>query len=205
MSWWYKNDLGEHYDPDAITMLSTQDLDHFVAHDSVLYDVYQGTFPKDWFLDHVFHDTNPRFPKAYIFNTDDSQSPGKHWISVYRPVQGTIELFDSYGRHPHHWGKELVHMLHTTGWFNQHLNHLPRQYPYSTLCGVYCLYMLCQRVRGQTFEDIVNLWDPQYPLQNDINLIHWYERHAPTDSNGCDILSWTPYQYVQPYCPLYKH
>ena len=184
-------------------MLITQDLNDFVAHDPPLQEVYQGTFPKDWFIDHVFYDKSPIFPKAYIFNTDNSQSPGTHWISVYRPEEGKVEFFDSYGRHPRHWGVDLMQMLAYMGWQSQQSQHRPLQCQYSTLCGVYCLYMLHSRVRGWSFQHIIDSFHGP-PLLNDTFLLHWYHRQATKHPKDLIVHPWTRmlHQMSKPYCPL---
>lgn len=175
-----------------LIMLTTSDLNAFVAQDSLLHPHYQGTFPKDWFIEHVFHDTSATFPKAYIFNTDDSQDPGTHWISVYRPEEGQVEVFDSYGLPPRHWGWGLLKMLAFMGWKTQQRQEQPLQYQYSTLCGVYCLYMLHHRVRGWTFQQVVDTFHPQHPFLNDALLLHWYHRHAPNvKSTTMHVHPWT--------------
>ncbi len=63
---------------------------------------------------------NRSYPSAYIFNTDDSFSPGQHWVAVYFPsLSSPAEYFDSFGRSPL---KELKLM-------NYIFNKVPLQHP----------------------------------------------------------------------------
>ena len=39
-------------------------------------------------------------PWCLILNTDPKDQPGTHWLALYAPIAGGIELFNSFGLSP---------------------------------------------------------------------------------------------------------
>ena len=42
--------------------------------------------------------------RSVISNTDNSQGPGKHWVTFYFPKRDPYEFFDSRGNRPEDYG-----------------------------------------------------------------------------------------------------
>ena len=74
-----------------------------------------------------------RRPFALILNTDPRSKPGQHWLALYGPKDGPIELFDSFGLHPRSYG--LAHLSLT-------FSCIQLQSSFSAVCGHYCIYFL---------------------------------------------------------------
>lgn len=75
-------------------------------------------------------------PAFFIFNTDPSNKPGSHWVSVVIFEDQTGYFFDSYGRYP--TNKEFINFMnkHTIKW---DYNNKQLQGYFSDVCGQYCL------------------------------------------------------------------
>jgi hypothetical protein len=110
-----------------------------------------------------------------VFNTDPSNKPGKHWVSMFvdltgNPEQWEINYFDSFGKAQA--SKEVMDLV----------NHLKSQNPnfivkmncsdkactsarnhqkLNTECGVYSINFIVERLSGKSWEDLVinNLYD----------------------------------------------
>ena len=51
-------------------------------------------------------------PWCLIFNTDTKDQPGTHWLALYAPKPGPIELFDSFGFSPINYSLDSLNPLH---------------------------------------------------------------------------------------------
>ena len=88
-----------------------------------------GVFARDQIPD----DLNCQRPFALIFNSDPANKPGQHWLAMYGPATGPIELFDSNALPP------FVYALNS---FALTYSRIPLQSPTSAVCGQYCLCFL---------------------------------------------------------------
>ena len=77
-----------------------------------------------------------RRPFALVLNTDPSSKPGQHWLALFGPKEGPIEIFDSFGLHTSSYG--LAYLLPT-------YSLIQLQSSFSALCGHYCIFFLNQR------------------------------------------------------------
>ena len=86
-------------------------------------------------------------PFALVFNTDPHNKPGQHWLAIYGPNNGPIELFDSFGMPPSFYGftNSFIH----SNFSFQSLS--------SDLCGNYTLYFIYNRSRNISFKEIVSI------------------------------------------------
>ena len=84
-------------------------------------------------------------PFALVLNTDTHDKPGTHWLAIYGPPNGPLELFDSFGLAPSRYGLGLF----------KH-SRLALQSFTSALCGNYCIYFLYLRFHNQSFDRIIN-------------------------------------------------
>ena len=95
-------------------------------------------------------------PVSYVFNTDNSESPGSHWVAVYL-TESRVEYFDSYGFPPTRLmlGNKLISFLHRQS-KRIHFNAERLQSPNTAVCGQYCVLFLQLRSRGCSMKKIVS-------------------------------------------------
>lgn len=89
----------------------------------------------------------------YIVNTQESSSPGQHWVVVNVNDTGSIELFDSQGLNPEKYGPFFKDFLKRThcNWINTKL-----QPSHSDKCALYCLtYIYFKHIYGLDLRCIV--------------------------------------------------
>jgi len=101
-----------------------------------------------------------------VFNTDESDEPGSHWISMYMDLVGEnlkgqpgIYYFDSYGDKPPPEIKELIEKVHKQG--KKHNKEFvvtineksPQKNNYA--CGFYCMHFLENMIKGTNFNKYV--------------------------------------------------
>lgn len=100
-----------------------------------------------------------------IFNTDPSDKPGKHWISMFvnlDPKNPTISYFDSFAICPppqevqkliNHISSYSPKIYSKNTQFKINCNIVRHQYANSE-CGVYSIYFILESLRGKTFDQI---------------------------------------------------
>jgi len=79
-------------------------------------------------------------PFALVLNTDPRTKPGQHWLAIFGPEDGPIELFDSFGLAPSTYHLEHLSPAYSTFTF-QSLR--------SSCCGHYCIYFLYLRAHSR--------------------------------------------------------
>lgn len=129
--------------------LNTLDLEHFLNSDNLLLYNAGGVFP----VDKLPHGSFSK--KIFIINTDPSFLPGKHWVAVYFPSNSLPEFFDSFGKAPSHYHERIFNFLIEQNSNGFVYNSKRLQSPLSSYCGLYCLYYLYFRIRGFSFENIL--------------------------------------------------
>lgn len=108
----------------------------------------------------------PQTPFGFIVNTDIHSKPGVHWCAFFSDASGRFEFFDSYGRPPginSHYFKRWIEIKAKT----VHTNHIQIQSDNSTLCGLYSILFLRQRLAGYTFQQFLNRFDAVSLYSND--------------------------------------
>ena len=100
---------------------------------------------------------------GFIANTDPKQKPGKHWIA-FLYVNGVLECFDSYGKSPDQYSTSFKHFM--SKYSRLKVNTKRLQSSDTTVCGQYCLFFLMCRTRGQPMEQIVNMFEQNYYLND---------------------------------------
>jgi hypothetical protein len=147
--------------------MNTRQLLHCVDQDKLLKKYCIGVYAND---------TVPRRisarPACYIVNTDPISKPGKHWYAVFLDTDGRREVFDSYGRTP--------------SAMNVDYNPVRIQGPLSSTCGQFCLYYLCQKVRGRSMKEIVNDFSVDFVL-NDMCVAEYVNRNFNLNVNTYDV------------------
>jgi len=97
-----------------------------------------------------------------VFNTDESDESGKHWISMYIDIEGRnlegqpgIYYFDSFGSRPGKEVKNLISKLQKQGNKNDIefvVSHNDKSFQNNTFsCGYYCMHFLEQMIKGDSF------------------------------------------------------
>jgi len=160
------------------TWLSTSDLDkvmlQYVKDDKQLY--YPGATPIDFNnkcnvnrglchfdLGNLLKKGKTKI--AIIFNTDDHDEGGEHWISMYVDCTGVnlkkpcIYFFDSVGAQPPNEVQELIDKIKTQGLennitFTVFINDKQHQSS-STECGMYSLHFLIYMIDGGNFMNYI--------------------------------------------------
>ena len=108
-------------------------------------------------------------PFSIIVNTDTSNKPGKHWIAIYINKY-RIEIFDSLGFNPNHWSKPptyLIKFIQKYLYARRLTISKPIQFPFSNLCGLYCIYFILYR-RYYTIRSSQNLFTDNYATNDQI-------------------------------------
>lgn len=95
-------------------------------------------------LDH-FLIKSIRSPSAVIFNYDNSDEPGSHWVATFTLADGQVEYFDPFGVKP--LTKTLMNKIISLSVQFPVFNSTAFQGE-SFVCGQYCLIFLLLRARG---------------------------------------------------------
>lgn len=153
--------------------MNTSQLECCIDCDMLLKQYVVGVFP----IDRLPRDC-AKYPCGFIVNTDVHSKPGTHWISLYVEKNGTLEVFDSYGKSPSYYNNCL------TKWINIHSfvarsNHRRIQGDFSNVCGMYCLHYLHQRLAGRSMEDIVHRFSDTDYRFNDQFIFEYFVHAYP--------------------------
>jgi len=113
-----------------------------------------------------------KFPQCFIANTDPSNKPGQHWISVYFDEEGIPYFFDSYGMKPS--GKFESYLKN----FNKNIviNQERLQGPLSSTCGHYSLFYLFYFCINNNDKGYFKVFDENYH-ENDhkiVDIVDYY-------------------------------
>ena len=130
--------------------------------DPILYGRVIGVFAAD-----RLPLSTPSYPHGYIANTDVSSKPGQHWCAFYDDGKGHIDFFDSYGQPPAKNSVWFTRWLHRRA-KTLKINDVQLQSDSSSICGLYCILFLHQRLLGYTLEEIVSVFDDVNLASNDL-------------------------------------
>jgi len=112
--------------------------------------------------------------RMFIINTDVSSGKGKHWVSIYFPLHSLPEFFDSLGKCPSTYSQLMLDFLIENNSKGFIYNYSRLQNFHSSTCGLYCIYFLYYRIKGRTFEEILQIFSNNLQ-QNDMEVIKFYE------------------------------
>lgn len=104
---------------------------------------------KKYFLGIFSSDNIPRhkkYPHCFVANTDRAGTLGEHWVACYVHDSNHIEYFDSLGDGPN---KDLS--AHLNQYDKILINDKQIQFPFSDVCGHYCVYFLVSRCSGISY------------------------------------------------------
>jgi len=104
-----------------------------------------------------------RNQSGFITNTDPHQKPGKHWLAFFYDNE-VLECFDSYGLSPEHYSQSFKSL--TTNFSKLKVNTKRIQSRDTAVCGQYCLFYLMCKTRGYTMEQVVDIFNNNYRLND---------------------------------------
>jgi len=157
--------------------MNTKQLMHCIKEDSLLNKYCLGVFP---------FDVLPRpqsIPTCAILNLDRKNQPGSHWVAVFIDESGVGEYFDTYGRPPKKSQIKNYFKKHALDWkFNEKMI----QSPYSSVCGQFCIYYLCHRIRGISMEEICDRFSNNGET-NDFLVMRWVNKRFDLNTTVLDF------------------
>lgn len=103
-------------------------------------------------------------PACFVINTDKSNRPGTHWVSIFFPLKGCAEYFDSYGRPPKNefFIKFLLKNSNRYIYSNKFIQNL-----FSDNCGKYCCVFLAKRCQGNSLKKIQKMFKSNGNINNE--------------------------------------
>ena len=126
--------------------MNSIDLKLIISSDYKLSKTFRGVFAYN-----KLPSTVSSFPSSYIVNTDIAKKKGEHWIALYFESSKLCEIFDSYGLQP--FGR--IYTFASNNADCVQYNKMFLQNPFSSLCGLYCIYFLYYKSRGYSLRNIV--------------------------------------------------
>lgn len=130
-------------------MLDTMDIRQMLGADKRTQTAFRGVFASDELPRHV------PTSSLFVFNTDPSNQPGMHWVSVYIDQKRRGEYFDSFGMHPTVQHFETFLDNNCSKWL---CNTMPVQDITSDACGYHCIFYAVHRCIGFELSSIVNMY-----------------------------------------------
>jgi len=67
-----------------------------------------GVFARDELPDYTALLYHKERPFALVLNSDPRDKPGQHWLALFAPKNGPIELFDSFGQLPSYYSLDCL-------------------------------------------------------------------------------------------------
>lgn len=134
--------------------MNTGDLNKHLKH----LDCFIGTFPRDM-LPQI-----KKRPAAFVINTDDSSSPGEHWVAVYLPEYGVAEYFDSYGLPP--MSEDIHHFLNSVSPSGFLYSNVTLQSVNTETCGQYCILFITARCNDIDLVHVISLFSQSTRLND---------------------------------------
>jgi len=115
-----------------------QTIESIINQDEQSKNIFKGVFARNE-LPHI-----ENYPTALIFNTQDRNMDGEHWLAVYFDSFNLCYFFDSYGQNPCYYGvtnylKEYSRIIN----YNQ-----KRIQGNSEYCGLYSILFIFFAVRN---------------------------------------------------------
>ena len=98
----------------------------------------------------------------FIYNLEPSYMSGSHWVATY-VKNNVINYFDSFGLPPfqeivNHAKKRNLTLLHQDDQIQNIM---------TTTCGYFCLYFLNEMNKGQTYFDLLKVFDKHDTMKNE--------------------------------------
>lgn len=104
---------------------------------------------------------------AIIANSDRSDQPGMHWVALFKQRNSPIiEFFDSCAMPIEFYDSAFMKFLHLKGRVTRS-SKVRIQSLSSNVCGQYCIYYLIHRVKGVSFENVLQMFNENDLESND--------------------------------------
>ena len=136
----------------------------------VTRSVFVGVYASDT----LPHHPRWRRPCAYIANTDPISQPGEHWVAFFFGKMN-VEYFDSFGNRP------LPPFQDFMNTWDYDMNNLQIQSSLANTCGQHCIYYIWNRCKGLEKQNIIDSFNKDNLLANDISVNDSIERHFGSD------------------------
>jgi hypothetical protein len=159
--------------------LSTSDFSDYFTNVPDLSTHWIGVRPLDQIPKQI------KLKKFVIVNTSVKSQREGHWIVLSRPHKGTLELFNSLGYHTIDAIKPYLNFPFKTEII---YNNSPVQKPYTSSCGLYCIYFAVYRYFNldmpleELMEDIFTT-----DLNKNEQIVYQFCRHLLNLSNPHDL------------------
>ena len=160
--------------------MNTSQLECCIECDDLLRSNVIGVFASD-----RLPTTIKSYPCGLISNNQIYSRSGEHLLGIYIDKPGIVDFFDSYGHSVNYYGGPLE------GWINRSAirvtyNNKRLQGDMSTVCGLYCLHFLRQRLSGNSLSSIVNEFSDWNFEHNDEFIFDYMSAvYSDCTSNSC--------------------
>ena len=106
----------------------------------------------------------------FIYNLEPAYMSGSHWVATY-VKDNVINYFDSFGMPPfqeivNHAKKKNLTLLHQNNQI-QNLN--------TTTCGYFCLYFLNEMNKGNSYYDLLQVFNTNDTMKNETFIEHYFK------------------------------
>ena len=130
--------------------MNTYHISTIISSSSGSSRTFKGVFARDQFVNQEIV-----FPGLYVFNTDNINQAGSHWVAAYFSKEQKCEYFDSYGIAPL-FDDVINKFLSIDNSFvcNQHI----LQSFNTNVCGIYCIIYSVMKCKGYDLHKIIDLF-----------------------------------------------
>ena len=119
-----------------------QAIETIMCKDQLLKNIFKGVFARNELPDII------EYPSTFIFNTQNRDKQGEHWLAVYFFSNNLVYFFDSYGMCPSFYGVEnYLKEYASKVCYNQKKIQGDSEY-----CGLYCILFIFFAVRNNVKE-----------------------------------------------------
>ena len=150
------------FDIEAVIDQYHEDIPNFFFYGAVPNDFRKCSVSDLCNIDLGTHMKHKENKIGIVFNTDESNKPGKHWISMYIDILGKnldgdpgIYYFDSFGDSPSKEVKDLIKKIKDQGKQEKIefvVTNNDRSFQNNTFsCGFYCLHFMEHMLKGVPF------------------------------------------------------
>lgn len=136
--------------------MNGSDIFRCMRNDKYISKTFFGVYAADKILD-------CQKPGLYVMNTDNSGTPGTHWLLVYVTTECDGHVFDSLGFRGL-YRRRIVDSVHGKV-FNQ--SSVPLQSESTQTCGAYVLYFARELAMGRTPKEALSFFSGRNTLGND--------------------------------------
>ena len=156
------------FDIEDVLYKHHRNLNNFYFYGAVPIDFKKCSVSNDLCkIDILEHKKRSESKLGIVFNTDESNKPGKHWMAMYVDLDGVnikdnpgIYFFDSFGSSPSSEIKELIKKIKQQGsksGIKFVVAHNDKSYQHNTYaCGFYSMHFIENMLRGNSFDEYLN-------------------------------------------------